>query len=182
MPASALDNPFAKQQKLLLYVLPLVFAVSGVNFPIGVLIYWFTTNVWSMCQQFYVIRRMPAPGLGRPRRRYHARLENARASRSRGPMPRGAKADAARRRPRSRPGSPASASSPPRRSARRQGRRRQARGQAARSLRPGQPEAEAGTPTATRRCQAARRRTARSPRTHAAGKKTRRTTAKPPTT
>ena len=62
MPASALDNPFAKQQKLLLYVLPLVFAVSGVNFPIGVLIYWFTTNLWSMTQQFYVIRRMPAPG------------------------------------------------------------------------------------------------------------------------
>ena len=47
---------------MLLYVLPLVFAVSGVNFPIGVLIYWLTTNVWSMCQQFYVIRRMPAPG------------------------------------------------------------------------------------------------------------------------
>ena len=62
MPASALDNPFARQQKLLLYVLPIVFAVSGVNFPIGVLIYWFTTNVWSMVQQFYVIRRMPAPG------------------------------------------------------------------------------------------------------------------------
>jgi YidC/Oxa1 family membrane protein insertase len=62
MPASALDNPFAKQQKVLLYVLPLVFAVSGVNFPIGVLIYWLTTNLWSMGQQFYVIRRMPAPG------------------------------------------------------------------------------------------------------------------------
>lgn len=62
MPASALDNPFARQQKMLLYILPLVFAVSGVNFPIGVLIYWFTTNLWSMVQQFYVIRRMPAPG------------------------------------------------------------------------------------------------------------------------
>jgi YidC/Oxa1 family membrane protein insertase len=62
MPAAALDNPFAKQQKMLLYVLPLVFAVSGVNFPIGVLLYWLTTNVWSMGQQFYVIRRMPAPG------------------------------------------------------------------------------------------------------------------------
>lgn len=62
MPASALDNPFARQQKMLLYILPLVFAVSGVNFPIGVLIYWFTTNLWSMTQQFYVIRRMPAPG------------------------------------------------------------------------------------------------------------------------
>ena len=74
MPASALDNPFAKQQKLLLYVLPVVFAVSGVNFPIGVLIYWFTTNVWSMCQQFYVIRRMPAPGSA-AEKAYHARLE-----------------------------------------------------------------------------------------------------------
>ncbi len=74
MPASALDNPFAKQQKLLLYILPIVFAVSGVNFPIGVLIYWFTTNVWSMCQQFYVIRRMPAPGSA-AEKAYHARLE-----------------------------------------------------------------------------------------------------------
>jgi YidC/Oxa1 family membrane protein insertase len=62
MPASALDNPFAKQQKMLLYLMPIFFAISGVNFPIGVLLYWLTTNVWSMCQQFYVIRRMPAPG------------------------------------------------------------------------------------------------------------------------
>jgi YidC/Oxa1 family membrane protein insertase len=62
MPASAMDNPFAQQQKILLYVFPLIFAVSGVNFPIGVLLYWLTTNVWSMGQQFYVIRRNPAPG------------------------------------------------------------------------------------------------------------------------
>ena len=62
MPAGAMDNPFAQQQKILLYVFPLIFAVSGVNFPIGVLLYWLTTNLWSMGQQFYVIRRMPAPG------------------------------------------------------------------------------------------------------------------------
>ncbi len=62
MPSSALDNPFAKQQKILIYLMPLFFAISGVNFPIGVLLYWLTTNVWSMGQQFYVIRRMPAPG------------------------------------------------------------------------------------------------------------------------
>jgi membrane protein insertase, YidC/Oxa1 family, C-terminal domain len=62
MPASAMDNPFAQQQKILLYVFPLIFAVSGVNFPVGVLLYWLTTNVWTMCQQFYVIRRNPAPG------------------------------------------------------------------------------------------------------------------------
>ena len=62
MPASALDNPFAQQQKIMLYLFPIIFAVSGVNFPIGVLIYWATTNIWSMVQQFYVIRRMPTPG------------------------------------------------------------------------------------------------------------------------
>ena len=62
MPADAMNNPFAQQQKILLYVFPLVFAVSGVNFPVGVLLYWLTTNVWSMGQQFYVIRRNPAPG------------------------------------------------------------------------------------------------------------------------
>ncbi|MBM6401254.1 membrane protein insertase YidC [Phycicoccus sonneratiae] len=74
MPQSALDSPFAKQQKMLLYIFPIIFAVSGINFPIGVLIYWFTTNVWSMTQQFYVIRRMPAPGSA-AERAYHERLQ-----------------------------------------------------------------------------------------------------------
>jgi YidC/Oxa1 family membrane protein insertase len=63
MPAGSMDgNPFMQQQKILLYVFPLIFAVSGINFPVGVLLYWLTTNIWSMGQQFYVIRRMPAPG------------------------------------------------------------------------------------------------------------------------
>ena len=59
---SAPDNPMVKQQKILLYVFPVIFAVSGINFPIGVLIYWFTTNLWSMGQQFWVIRNNPQPG------------------------------------------------------------------------------------------------------------------------
>nr|WP_246104667.1 membrane protein insertase YidC [Rudaeicoccus suwonensis] len=62
MPASALDNPLAKQQKYLMYIMPVFFAITGVNFPIGVLLYWVTTNLWTMGQQFYTIRRMPAPG------------------------------------------------------------------------------------------------------------------------
>ena len=61
MPADALSGPYAQQQKLLLYVLPLVFAVGGIAFPIGVLLYWTTSNLWTMCQQFYVIRNNPAP-------------------------------------------------------------------------------------------------------------------------
>jgi YidC/Oxa1 family membrane protein insertase len=62
MPADAMTGQYAQQQKLLLYVLPVVFAVGGIAFPIGVLFYWTTTNVWTMGQQFYVIRRNPAPG------------------------------------------------------------------------------------------------------------------------
>ncbi len=62
MPADAMTGPYAQQQKLLLYVLPLVFAVGGIAFPIGVLFYWTTSNVWTMGQQFYVIRNNPAPG------------------------------------------------------------------------------------------------------------------------
>ena len=50
-----------QQQKILLYVFPVIFAVTGINFPVGVLIYWFTTNLWSMGQQFYVIRNNPQP-------------------------------------------------------------------------------------------------------------------------
>jgi YidC/Oxa1 family membrane protein insertase len=59
---TAPGNPMVRQQKILLYVFPVVFAVGGVNFPIGVLIYWFTTNLWTMGQQFYVIRNNPQPG------------------------------------------------------------------------------------------------------------------------
>ncbi len=62
MPPEALEGPYAQQQKILLYVLPLVFAFSGTFFPLGVVIYWLTSNVWTMGQQLFVIRRMPAPG------------------------------------------------------------------------------------------------------------------------
>jgi YidC/Oxa1 family membrane protein insertase len=49
-------------QKIMLYVFPVFFLIGGFNFPIGVLIYWFVSNLWTMGQQFYVIRRNPAPG------------------------------------------------------------------------------------------------------------------------
>jgi YidC/Oxa1 family membrane protein insertase len=62
MPADAMTGQYAQQQKLLLYVLPIVFAVGGVAFPLGVLFYWTTSNLWTMGQQFWVIRNNPAPG------------------------------------------------------------------------------------------------------------------------
>ena len=55
-------SPMYRQQRILLYILPLVFAFSGFAFPIGVMFYWLTSNVWTMVQQFLVIRNMPTPG------------------------------------------------------------------------------------------------------------------------
>jgi YidC/Oxa1 family membrane protein insertase len=56
------NNMMLQQQKILLYLFPIIFAVTGVNFPVGVLIYWSTTNLWTWGQQYYVIKRNPAPG------------------------------------------------------------------------------------------------------------------------
>jgi len=56
------NNMMLQQQKIMLYLFPVIFAISGVNFPIGVLIYWSTTNFWTWGQQFYVIKRNPTPG------------------------------------------------------------------------------------------------------------------------
>ncbi|MBK5308150.1 MAG: membrane protein insertase YidC [Frankiaceae bacterium] len=63
---TVVDKQQQQIQKFMLYVLPLSFAVFGVNFPVGVLLYWLTTNVWSMGQQAWVIKRMPpvVPGSG----------------------------------------------------------------------------------------------------------------------
>lgn len=62
MPPEAMTGPMAQQQKMMLYLFPVIFGIGGVAFPIGVLIYWTASNLWSMGQQFYVIRRSPTPG------------------------------------------------------------------------------------------------------------------------
>ncbi|MFG2618728.1 membrane protein insertase YidC [Streptomyces sp. NPDC048507] len=58
----SVKTPFMQQQKMLMYIFPLIFAVMGINFPVGVLVYWLTTNVWTMGQQMYVISQNPTPG------------------------------------------------------------------------------------------------------------------------
>ncbi|MDO4900738.1 membrane protein insertase YidC [Actinomyces sp.] len=64
MPESAksADNPAMRTQRMMMVVMPLIFAFTGVQFQIGVLVYWVTTNLWTMGQQFFTIRKMPAPG------------------------------------------------------------------------------------------------------------------------
>ncbi|TXK18921.1 membrane protein insertase YidC [Homoserinibacter sp. GY 40078] len=56
------NSPMYRQQRILLYILPVVFLFSGLAFPIGVMFYWLTSNIWTMVQQFLVIRNMPTPG------------------------------------------------------------------------------------------------------------------------
>ena len=55
-------SPTFRQQRILLYILPLVFAFSGFAFPLGVMFYWLFSNAWTMVQQYIVIRNMPTPG------------------------------------------------------------------------------------------------------------------------
>jgi len=56
------DPQQAMIQRVMLYGIPVSLLVSGSLFPLGVVLYWCTTNIWSMGQQFYVLRRMPQPG------------------------------------------------------------------------------------------------------------------------
>jgi YidC/Oxa1 family membrane protein insertase len=58
----SVKTPFMQQQKMLMYIFPIMFAVFGINFPVGVLVYWLTTNVWTLGQQMYIIKRNPTPG------------------------------------------------------------------------------------------------------------------------
>ena len=51
-----------QMQRIMLYILPLAFIFSGAFFPLGVVLYWFTSNIWTMVQQFLVIRNLPTPG------------------------------------------------------------------------------------------------------------------------
>ncbi|MBK0418730.1 membrane protein insertase YidC [Leucobacter sp. CSA1] len=56
------NSPMYRQQKILLYIIPFAFLFSGVAFPLALNIYWFTSNLWTMGQQFIVIQNMPTPG------------------------------------------------------------------------------------------------------------------------
>ena len=72
------DNPMIRSQRMMMYVMPVIFAVSGVNFQIGVLVYWVISNLWTMGQQFFTIRNMPAPG-SEAEKKYRARINAKRA-------------------------------------------------------------------------------------------------------
>ena len=62
MNPETMNSQFAQTQKIMLYAFPVIFLISGISFPLGVLIYWLVSNFWTMGQQYVVIKRMPTPG------------------------------------------------------------------------------------------------------------------------
>jgi len=61
MPPSMLEGMMGQQQKMMLYVMPFMYLISGAAVPVGVLIYWLMSNVWTMAQQYFMIRVYPTP-------------------------------------------------------------------------------------------------------------------------
>lgn len=61
MPPEALTGPFAQQQKMMLYIFPVMYLFMGVSIPVGVLVYWLTSNVWTLGQQYLLIHNNPTP-------------------------------------------------------------------------------------------------------------------------
>ena len=61
MPPESLTGQAAQMQKMMLYFFPVIYAMSAVVVPIGVLLYWLTSNLWTMGQQGILIRNNPAP-------------------------------------------------------------------------------------------------------------------------
>jgi YidC/Oxa1 family membrane protein insertase len=55
---SAQVNP---QQQMLMRIMPLMFFVFAVNVPLALIIYWVTTNFWSVGQQYMLLRTAPTP-------------------------------------------------------------------------------------------------------------------------
>jgi YidC/Oxa1 family membrane protein insertase len=50
-----------KSQRTMMLVLPFVFVPFIINFPAGLVLYWITTNVWTIGQQYTIQRLIPAP-------------------------------------------------------------------------------------------------------------------------
>ncbi len=57
------DNPMMQTQKIMMYMAP-AFGLFGLAMPVGVLVYWVTSNVWTMVQQHILYRNQPLPGEG----------------------------------------------------------------------------------------------------------------------
>ncbi len=69
-----------RQQRMMMLFLPIVFVPIIISFPAGLVVYWITTNVWTLGQQFVVKQVSPPPPQATP--------EEVRASKPPPPPPR----------------------------------------------------------------------------------------------
>ena len=56
--AAMADDQQLQQQKMMLYIMPVFLTFLGFNLPVGVLVYWVTTNLWQMGQQWFMLREV----------------------------------------------------------------------------------------------------------------------------
>jgi YidC/Oxa1 family membrane protein insertase len=55
-----------KSQRTMMMVLPFIFVPFVISFPAGLVLYWITTNIWTIGQQYVIQRVVPAPALPTP--------------------------------------------------------------------------------------------------------------------
>lgn len=55
-----------KSQRMLMFLLPLIFVPFILSFPAGLILYWITTNVWTIGQQLVIQKVVPAPVVTSP--------------------------------------------------------------------------------------------------------------------
>jgi YidC/Oxa1 family membrane protein insertase len=55
-----------KNQRMLMFALPLIFVPFILNFPAGLILYWITTNVWTIGQQLAIKKIVPPPPTATP--------------------------------------------------------------------------------------------------------------------
>ena len=53
-----------KSQRTMMFVLPLIFVPFIISFPAGLILYWITTNIWTIGQQFMIQKDDPGAGGG----------------------------------------------------------------------------------------------------------------------
>ena len=55
-----------KSQRTMMFVLPLIFVPFVISFPAGLILYWITTNVWTIGQQYAIQKIIPMPVAATP--------------------------------------------------------------------------------------------------------------------
>ncbi|MDQ3914507.1 MAG: YidC/Oxa1 family membrane protein insertase [Actinomycetota bacterium] len=61
MQKSTPDSPQAQQMQMFAKIMPLMLMVFSFNFPAGVVVYWVTTNLWTIVQQRMILAAHPLP-------------------------------------------------------------------------------------------------------------------------